>query len=180
MRSLRLRPQECRRCARHCSFLAGCTLPCTPTLSFSKLSEFRRLLHLIIVERLVHSCFHWQILRTTRCFQFASQDTSNLRSSPNFSHKTFSFFDFLRFHVAQRIFNHDSLYSIALQVDGLHTFTVDVSYTNSNIDEFYYFYFDGTLAIDRSPAVCLPLGTCNVGTYTISLLISEFYSFEMQ
>ena len=66
------------------------------------------------------------------------------------------------------------------QVGGLHTFSVDVSATNSNIDEFYYFYFDGVLAIDRSPAVCLPLGTCSVGTYTVSLLMSEFYMFEMR
>lgn len=107
------------------------------------------------------------------CFRYVSPGTTNLRSvaKNEFSHSrvphvfrwgSFTFLIFL------------------LQVEGLHTFSVDVSTTNSNTDEFYYFYFDGILAIDRSPAVCLPLGTCNVGTYTISLLLSEFYRFEMQ
>jgi hypothetical protein len=61
---------------------------------------------------------------------------------------------------------------------------VDVSYTNNVYDEFYYFYFDGVLAIDRSPAVSAisgcGVGACNVGTYTVSLSVSEFYRFEMQ
>jgi hypothetical protein len=68
---------------------------------------------------------------------------------------------------------------LVLQVGGSHTFTVDVSYTNSNTDEFYYFYFDGLLAINRSPAVCLPAGGCVVGTYTVSLSETKFYRIDM-
>jgi hypothetical protein len=60
---------------------------------------------------------------------------------------------------------------------------VDVNYASTN-DEFYYFYLDGALAIDRSPAVSAlsgcGVGACNVGVYTVSLLASEYYRFELQ
>jgi hypothetical protein len=167
--------------ARHYLCLAGCLPPCTPTRSFNKLSVCKALLHSITSELQVPSCIHCRTLRTTHCFLFALWATSNQRSDYHALSLPYSAFLDRQIVFTAVLGNLNPITLTAvLQVDASHIFTVDVSYTNSNTDEFYYFYFDGVLAIDRSPAVCLPLGSCNVGTYTVSLLASEFYRFEMR
>ena len=139
--------------------------PCTPTSSSNKWLACRALLHSITAEPPAPSYTRCLTPRTTPCFLFASWASSNQRSAPH----PLPFFPSILIAL-----------TALLQIDASHIFTVDVSYTNSNTDEFYYFYFDGVLAIERSPAVCLPLASCNVGTYTVSLLASEFYRLEMR